>query len=58
MKISLKRKIAMTAVLAGIYLGVSIVSGFIVGNGLLHVVAGALLAIPFGWLIRETWSDD
>ncbi|MDQ0454698.1 hypothetical protein [Rhizobium paknamense] len=58
MKISIRRKVAMTAVLASIYLAVCTGASWIAGHALLNAVVAALLAVPFAWLIRETWSDD
>ncbi|MVA24527.1 hypothetical protein G6L63_11155 [Agrobacterium vitis] len=58
MKISLKRKIGMTAAFAVIYVTVCVASSWIIGVSILHLLACALLAIPFAWMITQTWSDD
>ncbi|MUO31498.1 MULTISPECIES: hypothetical protein [Rhizobium/Agrobacterium group] len=58
MKISLKRKIGMTVLFVAVYLFVSVASGWVIGTGFLHAVACGLLAIPFAWMVSQTWSDD
>jgi len=57
-KISLKRKICMTAIFFAIYAAICCGIGFIIGLGLLHLLVSAMLAIPFIWMINQTWSDD
>lgn len=58
MKISLKRKLGMTAIFVGVYLATAGISACIIGPGILHLIASALFAVPFGWMLRLTWSDD
>ncbi|WEO73794.1 hypothetical protein [Agrobacterium vitis] len=58
MNISLKRKICMTAIFFAIYAAICSGIGFIIGLGVLHLLVSAMIAIPFSWMIRQTWSDD
>lgn len=58
MKISLNKKIALTVMFITVYLILCLFAQWLVGSGMISALVSALLALPFAWMVTQTWSDD
>lgn len=58
MKISINKKIRLTAMFILVYLILCLFTEWLVGSGMIVGLVSALLALPFAWLVTQAWSDD
>lgn len=58
MKISLNKKIGLTVLFVIVYLILCLFAQRLIGSGMIPALVSALLALPFAWMVTQTWSDD
>jgi fatty acid desaturase len=58
MIISVKKKVMLTTLFAIVYVLLCLFGAWLVGGGIVASILSGLLAMPFGWMIQQTWSDD
>lgn len=58
MKISLGKKLTVTALFALVYVLLCWFGSWLIGGDIAASILPGLLAMPFGWMIQQTWSED
>lgn len=58
MKISLPKQVMLTALFVVVYVVLCWFGSLLVGGGIVTSLLSGLLAMPFGWMIQQTWRDD